>query len=390
MSTDLFAEIEAACAASGPNAAIERLITALEAEKDWHHLFDALLMRKKLSMGLPTTRPTSFDDVPERRREEFEQAYLEAARWVGDGLLADGQIAQAWMYFRTIREPGPIAAAIEKLPTGGPVDEQILEIALFQGVAPAKGVEMMLASHGTCSTITALDQQLQQIPDAQRRQCAALMVQRLYRDLRDSIEADVKRRQPMLPPNQSVRELIAGRDSIFENDNYHVDVSHLNAVVRMARELRPDDPELKLALQLAQYGAKLAPQYQYAGTPPFSEFYPAHQHYLRALLGENVDEASDYFRAMLTDDVSETNNKLTALALVDLYEKLGRAQDAIDLAVKYLAEGVEGIGFSVGDLCLELGRVDIYRDLAREQGNLLAWTSALCELAPKPGSPTTA
>lgn len=390
MSTDLFSDIEAACAASGPNAAIERLITALEAEKDWHHLFDALLMRKKLSMGLPTTRPTSFDDVPERRREEFEQAYLEAARWVGDGLLADGQIAQAWMYFRTIREPGPIAAAIEKLPTGGPVDEQILEIALIQGVAPAKGVEMMLASHGTCSTITALDQQLQQIPDAQRRQCAALMVQRLYRDLRDSIEADVKRRQPMLPPNQSVRELIAGRDSIFENDNYHVDVSHLNAVVRMARELRPDDPELKLALQLAQYGAKLAPQYQYAGTPPFSEFYPAHQHYLRALLGENVDEASDYFRAMLTDDVSETNNKLTALALVDLYEKLGRAQDAIDLAVKYLAEGVEGIGFSVGDLCLELGRVDIYRDLAREQGNLLAWTSALCELAPKPGSPTTA
>lgn len=386
MSTDLFAEIEALCSSSGPSAGIERLITALEEQKDWHHLFDALLMRKKLSMGLPTTRPTSFDDVPERRRDEFEQSYLEAARGVGDGLLADGQIAQAWMYFRTIREPGPIAAAIEKLPVGGPVDEQILEIALFQGVAPAKGVEMMLASHGTCSTITALDQQLSQMPDPQRRQCAALMVQRLYRDLRDSIEADVKRRQPMLPPGQSVRELIAGRDSIFENDNYHIDVSHLNAVVRMARDLRPGDVELKQALQLAQYGAKLASQYQYAGTPPFTDFYPAHQQFFRALLGEDVDGALEFFRGQLTDDPADTNNKLVALTLVDLCEKLGRSQDAIDIAVKYLAEGVEGIGFSVGDLCLELGRLDVYRDLARQQANILAWTSALCELAPKPGT----
>jgi hypothetical protein len=381
MTNTLFDEIETACQAEGPAAGIEKLIAALEAQKDWHHLFDALLMRKKLSMGLPTTRPTAFDDVPEPRRDEFEQAYMEAARWVGECLLGEGNIAQAWMYFRTIREPGPVAAAIEKLPVGGPVDEQVLEIALFQGAAPAKGVEMMLASHGTCSTITALDQQLSQMPDGPRRQCAALMVQRLYRDLRDSLEADVKRRQPMLPPGQSIRELIAGRDQLFENDNYHVDVSHLNAVVRMARELRPGDVELKQALQLAQYGARLASQYQYAGTPPFTEFYPTHQRFFRALLGDDVDEALDSFRSQLTDDVSDTNNKLTALTLVDLYEKLGRTQEAIDLAVKYLAEGVDGIGFSVGDLCLELGRIDVYKDLARKQDNLIAFTSALCQIA---------
>ena len=82
---------------------------------------------------------------------------------------------------------------------------------------------------------------------------------------------------------------MAGREWLLANDSYHIDVSHLNAVVRFARALDRECPELDLALQLAEYGARLAPQYQYAGTPPFEEFYPAHIRFLGALLGRDIE-----------------------------------------------------------------------------------------------------
>ena len=47
------------------------------------------------------------------KRDEVEKTYIAAAREVGELLLQEGAIPQAWMYLRTIREPQKIAAAIE-------------------------------------------------------------------------------------------------------------------------------------------------------------------------------------------------------------------------------------------------------------------------------------
>src|SRR6185369_10304952 len=104
MSEQTFAELESLRKTKGPEAAIEHLITALRNDKKYHNLFDALLMRKKLALGAPLVRPTSFDDVPEGKRDEFEKAYVAAAREVGESLLKENAIGQAWMYLRTIRE----------------------------------------------------------------------------------------------------------------------------------------------------------------------------------------------------------------------------------------------------------------------------------------------
>ncbi len=102
------------------------------------------------------------------------------------------------MYLRTIREPGKVADAIEKLPVDGQLDEQCARNRAVSRGRSAKGVAMMLAGHGTCSTITALDQKLGELPEPTRRQCVALMVRKLYRDLRETVEAEVRKRQPML------------------------------------------------------------------------------------------------------------------------------------------------------------------------------------------------
>jgi hypothetical protein len=383
MQSETFDRVEQTCREAGIAAAIDEVVTAIEQDKDYHRLFDAHCLRAKHALGLPLTRPTSFDDVPEGLRDEFEKAYVEAARKAGEAFLAEGNISQSFMYLRTIRETAKVAEAIEKLPLDGPVDEQVLEIALFQGVAPAKGVAMMLAGHGTCSTITALDQKLGDLPESSRRECVSLMVRKLYRDLRETVEAEVRKRQPMLPPGQTLRELIAGRDWLFANDNYHIDVSHLNSVVRMARALNPGDIELGEAIQLAQYGSKLAPQYQYGGSPPFDEFYPAHQHFLRVLAGDRVDEGLAWFRDKLSSAAAQDDgtSKLAALALTDLLGRIGRGKEAVEIAITHLSEGADQTGFSLPDFCLRNGRLDKYRDLARAEGDLVAFTAALAGIS---------
>lgn len=361
----------------GSAATINRLIAGLREEKRYHQLFDALLMKRRLELGLPLTRPTSLKDVPEKLRDEFEKFYVDSAREVGQLLLQDNAITQAWNYFRAINEPQQIAAAIEALPDNGPADEQVIEIALFHGVSPVKGLKMFLASHGTCSTITAFDQQFLQLAPDFRKQCAQVMVRKLYDDLRDNVQHDVQRRQPMAPPGQSLRELIAGKEWLFAEDAYHIDVSHLNAVVRFARALDATCQELDLALQLAMYGSRLAPQYQYAGNAPFEEFYPAHIQFFKALLGQDRDEALAYFRSKLKDDPSDSDSHLAAYALVDLLTRIDRKDEAIEIACKHLADSADEFGLSLPELCAEAGRFDLLMKMAREKDDVLNFTAAL-------------
>ena len=372
-----FAQIDDIHRAQGAAAAIERVIDLLRGEQKYHQLFDALLLKKKHELKVPLTHPTSFDDVPEAQRSEFEQAYINAAREVGENFLKQGRIGQAWLYLRTIREPQKVVAEIEKIQPGMPFDDEIIDIALYQGVAPAKGLELLLASHGTCSSITALDQQFTQFPGDVRQKCAAVLVRRLYDDLVETLRHEIERRQGLTPPGQTLRELISGRDWLFNEDNYHIDVSHLHAVVRFSRSLEEGAPELAQARQLAEYGSHLSSQYQYAGDPPFDEFYPAHVEYFKAVSGEGRDEALAYFRERIGADANDTDNQLAALAYVDLMTRLNRYDEALDVAEKYLLNSQDQFGFSFAELCARAGKYDRLKRAASERGDLIAYTAAL-------------
>ncbi|MGE5192618.1 MAG: hypothetical protein ACM3U2_08960 [Deltaproteobacteria bacterium] len=377
MSEQTFDELAKIHRTQGPAAAIDHLISVLRAEKRYHPLFDALLMKKRLELGLGLVRPTSLKDVPEEKRDEFEKLYVDAAREIGHLLLADRMIPQAWNYLRAINEPQKVAEAIAALPEGESAPDDVIEIALFQGVNPAKGLALYLASHGTCSTITAFEQISMQLAPVVRRQCAQALVRKLYDDLRENVQHDVLRRQPMNPPGQPLRELIAGREWLLADDSYHIDVSHLNAVVRFARWLDASCPELDLALQLAQYGARLAKQYQYAGNPPFDDFYPAHVHYFQALLGTDREAALAYFRSKIGEDVADTDNQLAAYTLVDLLLRLERRDEALELACRYLADTADEFGLSLPELCAQSGRLDLLRELARSRGDVVNFAAAL-------------
>lgn len=372
-----FDELEQIHRTDGSARLIEKLIASLRAEKRYHALFDALLMKKRLELGLALVRPTALKDVPEDKRDEFEKVYIDSAREIGRLLLAENSIPQAWHYLRAINEPAAVARAIEALPENSQVSDEVVEIALFQGVAPVKGLSLYLGSHGTCSTITAFDQISMQLPPDARQRCAQVLVRKLYNDLRENVEHDVARRQPMNPPGQTLRELIGGREWLFADDSYHIDVSHLNAVVRFARWLEADSRELELALQLAQYGSRLAPQYQYAGNPPFDEFYPAHIRYFQALLGDQREQALQYFRDKLGNDPSSTDNQLAAFVIVDLLLRLDRRDEALELACKYLGDSADELGLSLPELCAESRRFDLLKSLARSKGDVVNFAAAL-------------
>ena len=66
-------------------------------------------------------------------------------------------------------------------------------------------------------------------------------------------------------------EAITGRDWLFDDGNYHIDVSHLAAVVRFARFLPPESAGLPVVLELCEYGKRLSPQFQFPADPPFDD-----------------------------------------------------------------------------------------------------------------------
>ena len=375
-----FDDLKTTCTSENAGAAIDQLVEHLTSAKDYDRLFDALCMQAKLEMGLPLVQPTSFDDVPDEHDETFKTKYVEAARKIGQMLLDDDQIPRAWIYFRTIGENEPVRKAIEAFNGRREFDEtteQLIQVALYEGAHPVKGLELLLNSHGTCNTITAMDQTLPQLNDEDRRRAAAMLVNTIYSDLQTTLQNEVQQRGTMLPPSTSIRDLIAARDWLFEGGNYHIDVSHLNSVVRFSRALGPDDLELPKALELAEYGERLSDQFQYPGDPPFDDFYPGHQHYFRVVLNDKRDESLDYFRSKLTSNNEDDDRRMVAYVLVDLLVRTGQHQQAVDLASDHLSDLEDPNGFSFAALCRDAGQLDKLAEVARERNDLVTFVGAL-------------
>ncbi len=370
--------------ATEPAAGLDVLLQELQGAGDPHLLFDALLLRWKHERNLSLLQPTSVNDVPAEMKEDFEKVYIDAARKTGNKLLELGRIADAWMYFRAISEPEPVIAAIEQY--GPPLEmddalEEMLQLALYQRIHPAKGVELMLTTHGMCNTVTALDQLYLDITPRDRVACARLMVRQLYQDLLHNVRHEVSQKSPMLPPEVPLRELIAGRLWLFENDNYHIDVSHLNAVVRFARALEQEDQEiLDQAIQLSEYGACLASHLQYPGEPPFDTYYESHQHYFQIVVGgAQQQESLQYFRERLNTAHEAQDRELIAYVLVDLLMRVGDYAGAIEVAETHLGDVHEQSGFSFITLCQDTNDMAALERHARKVNNPVMYLAAKLE-----------
>jgi len=201
MDTNACDQIDGALQGGTPGAAVDQLAARLTEQGDFRGLLDALLLRARLDLGLPLVRPGSLTDLPEPSRTHYEDRYVAAIRQVGGLILQTGEVGAAWAYFRAIGEKDQVHAAIEQFE---PVEDdserlnEMIDVALGQGVHPTKGFDLILDHHGTCSALTAFES----LPpdESVRRHAATRLVRRLHADLLINLTADLNRRGGPTPP----------------------------------------------------------------------------------------------------------------------------------------------------------------------------------------------
>jgi hypothetical protein len=378
-----FTSVEAALRDGGPAAAIGRLTEHLAAAGENRALLDALLLKARLELGLPLVSSGSLAGIPEPERSQYEEKYIAAIRQVGGRYLDAGDIPTAWAYYRVIAETEPVAAAIGRYRPDDN-DEKlgaVIEVAFNHGVSPERGFEMILEHYGTCPAITAFDQ-LPPHDQGARSACAGRLIRHLHRELSANLRSEIANRGQVVPPvGTLIADLLQTRPWLLADESYHIDISHLAAVVRMS--LLVDDREVRaLAADLTEYGKRLSPRLLFEGPPPFEKIFDDHGIYLKGLLGIEVDQAVAHFRGKVAaGDVDDNEASIPAQTLVSLLIHVGELDAAIDVAAEHLAGLPESALScpSLAQLCLRAGQPARLAQLARAQKDLVTFTAALIQ-----------
>jgi hypothetical protein len=384
MDQALFDQLQQTIQAQGAAPAIEQLCASMRERKEYASLFYALLMKKRHELGLSPVPTGPSSDIPANLVDKYEDGIRDAARLVGKLFLEQGDIAGAFNYFRMLNEVGPVAEALEQyqLPEGEDA-QKIIELAFYHGGNPRRGYQWILERFGICSAITIMSGALQggNFPhgtDA-RDACLKQLARSLHQQLVERLRYEITRREGKAPETNSVVELLAGRDWLFEEDNYHVDVSHLSSVVQMCVHL-PKCEELALLREMCGYGEHLSPQFQSQGEAPFEDIYRDYGHYFDVSRGVNVEEGLAHFRKKADNpDPDYPNQNAAAELLVNLYLKLDRPADALAVARKYLAQADDRqlTCPNIAELCRKVNDYRVLAEVARERGDPVHFVAGL-------------
>jgi hypothetical protein len=375
-----FDELQSQLDQHGATAVFERAAAQLKGERKLHELFDVLLMQSRHKLGLPAILTTPLDELDEPLRTQVEDAYLAACREVGTLLLGEGRLREAWMYLRPLGDKALVAETLKKTEPNDDNLQDLIEIGLHEGVAPALGYELVLKHYGTCNAITTFEGAVLGRPRADQQAAAGLLLKHLHAELVANVRADIARQEGREPTQNTLHELVEKRDWLFGENNYHTDTTHLAATVRFSRLLE-DPPHLELAYDLTEYGRRLSKQFQFAGEEPFVDVYPAHGLFFAAQLGRQVDEALAYFRTRAEEVDLEQHGAGAREVYVALLARLKRYDEAIRSTIELFPAGTRTSGFAPN--LLELSRLagdyGPLLDSCRQRGDLVGFTAGLVE-----------
>ena len=352
-SSELCDALAATAAARGLEEMFAELTASLAARRRWHSLFDARLMAARAALGLPLAGDSRA--IPAEKQAALEAKSLDACREVGWPLVEEGKVAAGWMYLRAAvdseemgRRMAMLAERFERLaPTGDAptVDDdggeqgdetlqEIIHVALWEGVDPALGLKLLLSRNGTCNTITAYEQAVSRLPAARQRPAADLLVAHLHREVLASLVHDLHRRGiPVEPgPDASLTGVLEAAGGLEDDPAVHVDVSHLQSVLRIAR-VCTDHVTLRRAWELASYACRLPKESVYPGEPPFENVGEASRLFYGAQLGIEVEPAIAFFRKAAVLAKVEQAGSLPGDVLVLLLWRLARPAEALHAAL---------------------------------------------------------
>lgn len=373
-SEDRFQQL--AQSAADAEAMLAQLAQRCLAERDWTTLFEARLMQARRRLGLPIDCRL-LDDQSADVRAQLEEAYHQACVEAADGLIADNRLVDAWPYLRAAGEQRRMADALAAATPDEENAEELIQLALHEGVAPAVGFRWLLEQFGTCNAVTTIDGLAGYLDAAELRPCAEVLVGWMHRELTDSVAAHIEREEGARPAGE-LADWLPPRPWLFEHELSHVDASHLGSTVRMSR-LATDPATLRLAVDLAEYGARLHESQRFAQPPPFEDVYAAHVLWLKALLGEQTDEAVAYFRGQVDSHPDEYSRPACVEEYVGLLSRVGRES----LALAELGELVDPKDPlpAAAPTPLELARAcgdwDAYDRLVQRRGDAVGYAAGL-------------
>ncbi|MDA7980173.1 MAG: hypothetical protein MPJ50_15515 [Pirellulales bacterium] len=388
MDSKIFDELRTS-AATDPTAALQRLIECLLEQRQFHQAFDASLMAIRLRLGLPVIWTGKLDDVDDKLRTEIEEGYLDACRMVGFRLLEADQPGDAWYYLRHLTDRRETTSCFENYTPGDESREDYINVAVHEGVAPVAGFRQVLDHYGICNAITLFDSAMSQQPREQRLAVAPLLIADLHAQLQTNLRSEIQQQSGSPPAESMIADMIADRDWLFGEHAYHVDTSHLSAVVRFAREVEAADV-LRLALDLCRYGLRLDKQFQFASEEPFADTYTAHAVWFEGLLSANSKSAAwqtarDYFRAKAENLSYEEHGAGPAEVYVAFLAKTGHPRDALTAIRQFIPAGAATSGFApaAAELAAASGEYDLLAEIGAERNEIVTFATGVLAAAQK-------
>lgn len=334
-----------AAAAVGPVAAADALVAELRKADDFQNLFYALLLKKRVELGVSPFPTGPASELPPETHEPYEAAIRDAGREVGHALLARNEFGRAWGFFRMLGEPEPVRAALEAY-TPGPDDDvyPVIEIAWQNGVLPKKGFDLVLDRSGVCSAITMVSSSDITGNAELRDYCVGRLVRALHSQLSERIRGDLAGRGIEVPSDVGIARIVEKHPELFADDAYHIDTSHLSSVVQMSTYL-PAGPDNDLAQELCAYGRRLTPGLQGHNEAPFEEGYDDYLAFLKVIAGApnpprtgnkaDVDAGLERFAAKAGREAAE-GSTYAAQVYVNLLLKANRPAEALAAAKRFL------------------------------------------------------
>lgn len=381
--TSTFEQFDEALSQQGAEAALNVVADEMKQANKPAELYEVLKMRARLSAGLPLMYSDTADAMTDDQRTKLEDGLLDACRQVGELLLKQGRVVDAWMYLQYLADRETSANLIAEVePDEDNVDE-LVQVLLAEGVDPERGYQLSLDHYGTCNSITAFHEHVLRHDIEVQRKVAAQLVKHLHEELMGTLTADIAQQEGTDPPEETLGELLAERDWVMGENNYHIDTTHLSSTVAFGR-LCDDDQALKLALDLTEYGKRLGPVFaEQKGDEPFGEIYPAHNLYFNALLGEKVSEAVDYFHTKAKEiDIAE-HGMGAIQTYLELLVRLNRQEEALTSGLELIP--AEGRSLLSASKLFEFAQSpEQFEQLAvffKEQGDMLGYAAGKASAA---------
>ena len=375
-------QLEACFREKGPMASLEMLENQMINAGDHTGWFYTLLMKARNELGLAPTPTASADEIPSGLHEPYEEAIRAAGRKVGSAALEKGQLEAAWQMYKLLGEPEPVRAALLAKPLGDDDDWELpIRLAFYEGLAPEIGFEWILRRYGLCNAITTLSQET---PGgaAVRQHCLCALVRALREELMRRLKADLRHRaglpqverdEDLGPPPAlgAILQLLDEHPELTEEDNYHIDLSHLQSTVQLSTQLG-ECAERGLARELCDYGSRLKGRFVPKGEPPFEDFFGGWGRFISALEGDKTEEQLAFFREQAVR-AGEEGNPYPAEVWLDLLRKLGHDREALEAA------GMCQSPAALRPACHEHKDFRSMREAARRQEDRVHFLAALLE-----------